>query len=49
MDVMRKYYLLFFLLINIGGIFAQKNVIDRVVAMVGDQPILKSDIEIELM
>ena len=42
---MKKYLLLLILSVPFGCIFAQKNVVDKIVAIVGDEIILKSDIE----
>lgn len=42
---MKKYLLLLVLSIQFGFISAQKNVIDKIVAVVGEEIILKSDIE----
>ncbi len=42
---MKKYLLLLVLSLQFGFISAQKNVIDKIVAVVGDEIILKSDIE----
>ena len=42
---MKKYLLLLVLSVQLGCIFAQKNVVDKIVAIVGDEIILKSDIE----
>lgn len=42
---MKKYLLLLILSIQFGFISAQKNVVDKIVAIVGDEIILKSDIE----
>lgn len=42
---MKKYLLLLLLSIPAGFISAQKNVVDKIVAIVGDEIILKSDIE----
>lgn len=42
---MKKYLFLLVLSIQFGFISAQKNVIDKIVAVVGDEIILKSDIE----
>lgn len=42
---MKKYLLLLVLFIQTGFIFGQKNVVDKIVAIVGDEIILKSDIE----
>lgn len=42
---MKKYLLLLVLSIQFGFISAQKNVVDKIVAVVGEEIILKSDIE----
>lgn len=42
---MRKYLLLLVLIFPFGILSAQKNVVDKIVAIVGDEIILKSDIE----
>lgn len=42
---MKKYWVLFVLALQFSGIAAQKNVVDKIVAIVGDEIILKSDIE----
>jgi len=42
---MKRIALLFVLTSIFGNLFAQKNVVDKVVAVVGDEIILKSDIE----
>lgn len=42
---MKKYLLLLIFIILCGFIHAQKNVVDKIVAIVGDEIILKSDIE----
>lgn len=42
---MKKYLLLLILSLQFGIISAQKNVIDKIIAVVGDEVILKSDIE----
>lgn len=42
---MRKYLFLFILLFQLGYLSAQKNVVDKIIAVVGDEIILKSDIE----
>lgn len=42
---MKKYLLLLILSIQFGFISAQKSVVDKIVAIVGDEIILKSDIE----
>ncbi|WP_251619932.1 peptidylprolyl isomerase [Odoribacter lunatus] len=46
---MRKYLFLFILLLFSGLLFAQSNVIDKIVAIVGEEIILKSDIENEFL
>lgn len=43
--IMKKYLLLLVLTLPVSFISAQKNVVDRIVAVVGDEIILKSDIE----
>ena len=42
---MKKYLLLLILSFQFGYIFAQKNVVDKIIAIVGEEIILKSDIE----
>lgn len=42
---MKKVLLLLVLSFSFSFIFAQKNVIDKIVAIVGDEIILQSDIE----
>lgn len=42
---MRKYLILFTLLFQIGYLSAQNNVVDKIIAVVGEEIILKSDIE----
>ena len=42
---MKKYLLLLILSIQFGFVSAQKNMVDKIVAVVGDEIILKSDIE----
>ncbi len=42
---MKKYLLLLLLMFLVSFISAQKNVVDKIVAIVGDEIILKSDIE----
>lgn len=42
---MRKYLLLLVLSVQFGFLSAQKNVVDKIVAIVGEEIILKSDIE----
>lgn len=42
---MRKYFLILILCIQAGYITAQKNVVDKIIAVVGEEIILKSDIE----
>ena len=42
---MKKYLLLLILSIQFGFVSAQKNIVDKIVAVVGDEIILKSDIE----
>lgn len=42
---MRRYLLVLALLFQIGYVSAQKNVVDKIIAIVGDEIILKSDIE----
>lgn len=42
---MKKYLLLLILTLPFGFLSAQKNVVDKIVAIVGDEIILKSDIE----
>ena len=42
---MKKYLLLLVLFLQFGAISAQQNVIDKIVAIVGEEIILKSDIE----
>lgn len=46
---MRKYLLLFTLLLQIGYLAAQKNAVDKIIAVVGEEIILKSDIENEFL
>lgn len=46
---MRRYLLVFTLLFQIGYLTAQKNVVDKIIAVVGDEIILKSDIENEYL
>lgn len=46
---MRKYLLVFTLLIQIGYLAAQKNAVDKIIAVVGEEIILKSDIENEYL
>ena len=45
MNNMKKYLLLLVLFLQFGAISAQQNVIDKIVAIVGEEIILKSDIE----
>lgn len=42
---MKKYLFALILLFQIGGLSAQNNVIDKIIAVVGEEIILKSDIE----
>lgn len=42
---MKKYWLLFVLFLPFWQVSAQKNVVDKIVAVVGEEVILKSDIE----
>ena len=42
---MKKHSILFIFMLLYSSIFAQKNVVDKIVAIVGDEIILKSDIE----
>ena len=42
---MKKYLLLLILCVQAGFLTAQKNVVDKIVAIVGEEIILKSDIE----
>lgn len=42
---MRKYLLSFTLLFSMGCVSAQNNVVDKIIAIVGEEVILKSDIE----
>ncbi len=42
---MKKYLLLLILCVQVGFLTAQKNVVDKIVAIVGEEIILKSDIE----
>lgn len=46
---MKKYLFLFFILCSFVAVNAQRNIIDKVVAVVGDQSIYKSDIEINIL
>lgn len=46
---MRRYLLLFTLLLQIGYLSAQKNAVDKIIAVVGEEIILKSDIENEYL
>lgn len=46
---MRRYLLLFTLLIQIGYLAAQKNAVDKIIAVVGEEIILKSDVENEYL
>ncbi len=46
---MKKYLLSFVLFGWIGGLFAQNNVVDKIIAIVGEEIILKSDIENEFL
>lgn len=46
---MRRFLLIFTLLFQIGHLAAQKNVVDKIIAVVGDEIILKSDIENEYL
>lgn len=46
---MRRYLLLFTLLLQIGYLSAQKNAVDKIIAVVGEEIILKSDVENEYL
>lgn len=46
---MRKYILLLVLSLCFGAAFSQKNVIDKIIAIVGDEIILKSEVETEFL
>lgn len=46
---MKRYLLVVILLFSISSVFSQKNVIDKIVAVVGEEVILKSDIENEFL
>ena len=45
---MKKYLLLLILCVQAGFLTAQKNVVDKIVAIVGEEIILKSDIKMPI-